>query len=77
VGLVDTCADHYIRPVSCLRRSIALGKLLTRRGLSAAIRIGVTHDGRDFRTHAWLEHGGRVLNDTADVAARYRPFDKP
>jgi hypothetical protein len=77
VWLVEASANHYVRPVSCLKRSIALRNLLARRGLAATITLGVGHDGCAPRPHAWLEHEGRVLNDAPDVARRYAPFRGP
>ena len=67
----------------CLTRSLALGWLLTRRGIPFIIRIGVPsgqalqQENRPvaFSAHAWVEHDGIVLNDRQDVATQFSAFD--
>jgi Transglutaminase-like superfamily len=49
--------------------------LLNRRGIPARLRIGVRKEEGELEAHAWIESGGVVLNDTADVSERYRPFE--
>jgi hypothetical protein len=68
----------------CLLRSLALCWFLARRGIPYDIRIGVPGDKRmtgpdrevDFSAHAWVEHGGVVLNDRADIAAEFSIFEE-
>lgn len=51
------------RPL-CLVRSIALHRLLERRGLSGSrISVGVRMNGRTFEAHAWVELDGRIVGD--------------
>jgi hypothetical protein len=67
----------------CLMRSLALGWLLAKRGISFDIRIGVPHgkaktqagEAVAFSAHAWVEHAGIVLNDRQDVAGKFSAFD--
>lgn len=61
-------------PGNCLSRSIVLWWRLRRRGLAPDLRLGVSLAGGEFAAHAWVEHEGRVLNDTPDVARRYPPL---
>jgi hypothetical protein len=61
-------------PGNCLSRSLVLWWQLRRRGLAPALRLGASLAGGVFAAHAWVEHEGRVLNDTADVAGRYAPL---
>jgi hypothetical protein len=61
-----TWAARYgvFRP-KCLVRSLALTRLLDRRGISGGvIRVGVRMQERDFDAHAWVELDGRILGDT-------------
>jgi Transglutaminase-like superfamily len=44
----------------CLVRSLVLLALLERRGLGAALVIGVLPEP-EFAAHAWVEHRGRAL----------------
>jgi len=60
---------------SCLEQSVALLWLLGRRGIPARLRIGVRKEHEELEAHAWVELGGVVLNDSADVGERYRPFE--
>jgi hypothetical protein len=64
-----------LRP-TCLTRSLTLGRLLRRQGLAANLRLGVAMPNGRFAAHAWVEHGGVVLNDTQDVARRYAPLER-
>ncbi len=52
--------------------------LLWRRRLDASVRIGVRRisgDGGPIEAHAWVELGGEVLGDRADVGQRYAAFE--
>jgi hypothetical protein len=44
----------------CLRRSLVLVQLLSRRGIPAELVIGTRSDP-DFLAHAWVECGGRPV----------------
>jgi hypothetical protein len=63
-------------PATCLVRSLALSRLLRQQGLAAELRIGVARPDGQFAAHAWVEHGGAVLNDGQDVALRFAPFER-
>ncbi|NCF63264.1 MAG: lasso peptide biosynthesis B2 protein [Gammaproteobacteria bacterium] len=67
----------------CLLRSVVLGWFLARRKIPFEIKIGLP-EGKplaspgwapDFAAHAWVESGGVVLNDRADIAEKYRSFE--
>ena len=60
----------------CLERSLALCWLLRRRHIPAELRIGV-RKAPDLEAHAWVELGGRPVNDGDDVRRRYAAFDRP
>jgi hypothetical protein len=63
-------AARYVRPVSCLRRAVALRRLLQRRGVPAVVRFGV-RGGERFEAHAWVEVDGAVLGDSERVRDLY------
>ncbi|MDQ3648509.1 MAG: lasso peptide biosynthesis B2 protein [Actinomycetota bacterium] len=46
---------------NCLVQSIALERMLRRRGHPAELRIGVRRAPEGLAAHAWVEHGGRAL----------------
>ncbi|RAJ80160.1 transglutaminase superfamily protein [Chitinophaga dinghuensis] len=55
----------------CLSRSLALSFMLSRKGISSDLRIGVCHYNGNLDSHAWLERNGRPINDHPSVIARY------
>ena len=70
-------AGRRVMPVPCLSRSVALARVLARRGVATSIRVGVrTIDGR-LDAHAWVELDGRVINDDAAHVRQYAPFAEP
>jgi len=72
---IQRIADALPMTVHCLDRAVALCWLLSSRGLSAALRIGVRKDGGSLAAHAWVEHDGEALPDGAAVqfGALHRP----
>jgi Transglutaminase-like superfamily len=60
---------------TCLEQSVVLLWLLARQGIPAQLRIGVRKQPEALEAHAWVESGGVVLNDSADVSERYQPFE--
>lgn len=71
--LVDAASRH-VMPASCLTRSIALSRVLRRRGTDAAVRIGVRTADNRVEAHAWVEIDGRPVNDEVAVTRAYAPF---
>jgi hypothetical protein len=60
---------------NCLERSMALWWLMRRAGVDAGLQIGARKQGGRFEAHAWVELGGQVLNDGAEVHQHYVRFD--
>jgi hypothetical protein len=58
---VDVASIWYWKEVLCLQRSAATTCLLRRSGFPAQMVIGVQQ--MPFRSHAWVELNGRVVND--------------
>ena len=73
--LVQVASRRVPTGANCLARSITLWWLLLRRGVPVEVRIGVRRRGNRLEAHAWVEHLGRVLNDDADIANRFAPFE--
>jgi len=71
VQAVDRAARHHLVPMNCLRRTLALQRMLVRRRIAATLHLGVRKGEGRLEAHAWLSCGGRVLNDTPDVRERY------
>ena len=73
--LVRSARKWQILHGTCLSHSLVLWRLLRRQGIDSDIRIGVRRGtSGGVEAHAWIEWNGEVLNDCADVAARYIPF---
>jgi Transglutaminase-like superfamily len=53
----------------CLRRSLVLLQLLSRRGISAELVIA-TRTEPDFLAHAWIEHDGQAVLPPGDDSFR-------
>jgi len=60
---------------NCLDRSLALCRLLRRRGIAARLRIGARKEGEHLQAHAWVEVDGIPLNDVDARHMHYVPFD--
>lgn len=74
---VNRAARHSFLPATCLTRSLLLGWLLRRQGISSELRIGVRMADGQFQAHAWLECGGVPVNDTMGAIREFAVFDQP
>jgi Transglutaminase-like superfamily len=74
--LVQIAAARGFYRATCLPQSLVLWWLLKRQGMEAELRVGVRKGADRFEAHAWVEHGGVVLLDDADVHERYAAFDR-
>jgi hypothetical protein len=74
-------ASRVIPGASCLTQALALHHLLARAGYPSSIHVGVAkRPDRGFEAHAWVEHGGMtLLNSASDVAhySRLIAFEPP
>ena len=75
--LVRIAARYRLSPATCLPRALALRAMLRRRGIPAALEIGVRKDGERLRAHAWLVHDGRPIGEPEEVAAEFVPLLGP
>jgi hypothetical protein len=66
---IDVAAALYFKNVLCLQRSAAAARLLKKYGFRAEMVIGVQQ--LPFLAHAWVEAGGRVVNDKPYMAEIY------
>ena len=58
-------------PMLCLPRSLALARMMARRGEPCEVVIGAQPLNGTLDAHAWVEQGGTPLNSAADSAARH------
>ena len=71
---VDMACIWYWKEVLCLQRSSALACLLKRYGVPAQMVIGAQQ--MPFKAHAWVEVGGRVVNDKPYTPELYAVLDR-
>ena len=71
---VDLACVFYFKPVLCLQRSAAATLLLRRHGWSAQLVIGL--QVLPFKSHAWVELGGTVVNDKPYMPEIYRELER-
>lgn len=71
---VDMASIWYWKEVLCLQRSAATTCLLRNKGVAAEMVIGTQQV--PFRAHAWVEAGGRVVNDKPYTNQMYRVLDR-
>lgn len=71
---IDYACVLYFRHVLCLQRSAATTLLLRRHGLNAKLVIGAKL--LPFRSHAWVELDGKVINDKPYVRTIYQVLER-
>ena len=68
---------HGPNEPNCLERSMVLWWLLRQEGIEGELHVGARKTESRFEAHAWVELGGRVINDSIDVHRHYARFDAP
>jgi Transglutaminase-like superfamily len=58
--------------LTCLQRTVALHRLLTRQAVATRPQIGVRKQGDDLEAHAWLEYRGRIVNSSVAHCRQYQ-----
>ena len=71
---VDMACIWYWKEVLCLQRSAATTCLLKKNGVPAQMVIGAQQ--LPFKAHAWVEVGGRVVNDKSYTREMYAVLDR-
>jgi Transglutaminase-like superfamily len=71
---VDMACMWYWKEVPCLQRSAATVCLLRQSGVPAQVVIGAQQ--LPFKAHAWVEVGGRVVNDKPYTPEMYSVLDR-
>lgn len=71
---IDLACVFYPKRVMCLQRSAATTILLRRYGMGAEMVIGAQM--LPFKSHAWVEVNGKVINDKPYMLELYRPLER-
>jgi len=74
VWSVDEACVWYVKRVACLQRSVVATWLLRRHGIAAEMVIGCRP--LPFDSHAWVEIGGRVVDDLAQYQRAYTVLNR-
>lgn len=69
---VATAAAFFPGRARCLEQSIVLQYLLRRRGIAAALRLGM--EPRRPIAHAWVEVGGNPVNEGRETVRKVVPL---
>ena len=70
----DLACVFYFKPVLCLQRSAATAVLLKRHGWAAELVIGAQMF--PFQSHAWVEIGGKVVNDKPYITEIFQVLER-
>ena len=71
---VRSVTPFYWKPIRCLQRSIVTARLMRRRGIAAEVVIG--YQAMPFFSHAWVEVGGRLANDSPSYQKRLQVLER-
>jgi Transglutaminase-like superfamily len=71
---IDLACVFYPKKVLCLQRSVATTLLLRSSGVRAEMVIGAQL--LPFRSHAWVEVDGAVVNDKPYMREIYQPLER-
>jgi hypothetical protein len=68
---VAQAARNHLYPMTCLRRSLVLQRMLRRRGIPTELRLGVRKEDGTLQAHAWLEYQGQPVGEAEDLGEKY------
>jgi hypothetical protein len=71
---VRSVAPFYWKPIRCLQRSIVTARIMRGHGIPAEVVIG--YRPTPFFSHAWVEVGGRVANDSPVYQTRLQVLER-
>jgi hypothetical protein len=74
IWAVDEACVWYVRRAACLQRSAVATCLLRRHGIAAELVIA--YRPVPFQSHAWVEVGGRIVNDLPQFQAKFMVLDR-
>ncbi len=75
IWAVNLASRYQLGGVKCLARALATQVLLSRRGYSTELRIGVVKkENNQLLAHAWVESNGEVVIGGINNLADFQPF---
>lgn len=76
LAAVNRARYNHLYPMTCLRRSLALQRMLAKEGIATDLKIGVRKDGRQISAHAWLEYEGKTLGEAEKIIGNFVTLEK-
>ena len=73
-AVVDNMCALFVRPSTCLHRSVVLARLLRRAGSQADVVLGLK--GEPFQGHAWVEIDGVIINYDQERIREYTVLER-
>ena len=73
--MVDIAARNHVCAMTCLRRSLALQRLLARQSIYTELRFGVKKEGM-LQAHAWLEYQGYPVYEAKGTMADFSTLSR-
>jgi len=74
---VDIASRHHLYPMTCLRRSMVLQRMLGQQGIAADLQIGARKEHEQLNAHAWVEYHGQPLGEPKHIVEYYAPLVAP
>ena len=71
---VNHACVWYPKRALCLQRAFVTAWLLRKHGVNALMVLGAQK--LPFKAHAWVEVGGKAINERANVQATYAVWDR-
>ncbi len=68
---VRAAGGTHLVPIKCLERSLALQRILRKRGVPAELQIGVEKNGTALAGHAWLEIDGEPIGEPEGIDQKF------
>ena len=69
--LVDIASRNHLYPMTCLRRSLTLQRILSKRSIQTELRFGVQKAQGELSAHAWLEYAGKPIGEPETLTGQY------
>lgn len=69
--MIEYAARLHLARMTCLDKSLTLQKMLSKRNISAQIKIGAQKIEGAMYAHAWVEVNGNPIGEAEDIAQRF------
>lgn len=74
--MVRAALRYSFSQYTCLEESLTLWYLLRKQRIPVCLRMGVRKENEKFEAHAWVEYGGKALNQDEAVHQHYAAFEQ-